>query len=291
MEETNAVETATNSSTETTESNNPETAEQKLETGVQATETNQQAVEQKPESSATTSQTAKPEFADPNMNARFTQKMQELSTREAEYKKGLQKIQAFEALEKNPKFIEWATEHYGEKKPAKPVLPEITDEQFVEATTNPAKFRETIVSLSTTIAKAMLDEQLAPYKKDIEAIKADHATKALEQDIDDFANSKDASGKPLYPDFWSYSPQVQGYLEKFQNMPMTNPEKLELAYKLAKYPNMVQETIAKAHNLVNTKKLATTEKGGISNANVKKVDKNMSLNDFIDKAADEIKWN
>jgi hypothetical protein len=271
---------------ETTVSNNnaapeqPETAQQPAEKPV--------VEAQKSETSGQVAETAKPEFQDPNMQARFTQRMQEFAKKEQEYNAALTKAKAFERILQDKEAVSYLQQKYMPQ-PQKVQLPEITEEQFLEATTNPQKFKETIVNYSKNIVENMLQEKLQPYAEQINRLMSSDATKALEQDIDDFANSKDSKGNALYPDFWNYTSDIQQYLEKFQSVPLSNQEKLDTAYRLAKYPHLQKETIEKAHNMIAVKKAASMEKGGTS-GNASRLNKSLPLSDYIEAAANEIKW-
>jgi hypothetical protein len=281
------LETAT-----TTESNNQGNSAPATGTVVEQVAQEQTTAPQKTETAGTTTETAeKPEFSDPNMQKRFTEKMQEISAQKTDYETKIKsyesKVSAFDRLEKDPAVVKLIKDYYESKRqPAKAA--DLSDTDFLEITTNPKKFQEYLTKQATELAQRMLEERLGPVTQDVNTFKEEMATQKLSQDIDNFANSKDGQGKSLYPDFYKLSDQITPYLEKFQPIKeLSNEQKLEMAYKLVKFPDQKKEVVAQAHKLIDSKKTATGDRGGMG-GNVTRNKKPASLEDAIAEAASQI---
>lgn len=214
----------------------------------------------------------KPEFSDENMQKRFTQKMQELSEKEKKIEGILthanDKAKAFDVLATNPDFRKWYEDY--KLKSSGQVTPNITDEEWVEATQDKAKFQELIDKR----VKVQKDPELTTLKRDVSLMK-------LATDIDNFANSENENHELLHPDFWQLDEKglIEPYLAAFKSMPVSGAQKIEWAWKLARHDTRDSDAITKAHKLVEEKKNASGEKGvSLETKTISK--KPMSLREF-----------
>lgn len=233
----------------------------------------------------TTSETGeeKPEFSDENMQKRFTQKMQELSEKEkkisGEASHLNDKAKAFDILSANQNFREWYKDY--KQNTNKQSVPDITEEEWLSASQDKAKFQE----LLDKRVKLQRDPEVDNLKKDVNLIK-------LTSDIDRFANAENEKNELVHPDFWELDDKnlIEPYLSAFKSIPISGAQKLEWAWKLARHDTRDKDAVIKAHKLVEEKKKASGDKG-VSHE-TKTVSKTpMSLRDFYRKEAKRLGMN
>lgn len=230
----------------------------------------------------------KPEFADPNMQARFTQRMTEIKASES-------KIKAFDFLAKDPKFLDWYQNSY--KQPQQPEQfqsPEVSDEEFYAATTSREAMQQLLTKQISSAISYLTENNIKPQiqeiKQQFEQREQSFKLKEVEQEIQDFASTTDEAGEKMYPDFWELDEKglIEPQLAVLAHVPenvLPAREKLKLAYQLAKYPQMGKQAVAKAHDIVSAKKKAVGERG-TGQGNV--VAKKMSKREFYEKQAAEL---
>jgi hypothetical protein len=225
---------------------------------------------------------AKPEFSDPNMQAKFTQRMQELSEKEKSYQEGLRKSQAYDELLKNQEVVSYLRKVYLGQEEKKD---EISDDDFLAVTSDKNKFNE---FLKNTVQQ-VLEERTRPLETKVKEMSAELQESRIIQDIDDFANAKDNSGNSLHADFdeLNEAGKIQPYLVKFAGSRLPELEKIEMAYKLAKAENITQEVAKKAHDIVQQKKQAIGERGNSAQSNLSQK-KFASMKEFAETKAKEL---
>jgi len=248
------------------------------------------AVDPKQQIDQTSPETAepKPEFSDPNMHARFTQKMTELKQKEDELKSFESKIKAFDFLSQDPKFKEWYNGIYKQAaSPAEFRAPELTDEEFYAATTSREAFQQV---MNKQILAAIEHLTKNAFEPRLQEIQQNLKVKEILQEIQDFSATTNEKGELKYPDFWQLDEKglLEPVLSVLAHIPetvATSAQKLEWAYMLAKYPEMGKQAIAKAHDLTQAKKKAIGEKGtGSNNLSSKK----LTTREFAEKTAQEL---
>ncbi len=261
-------EEVTNNQTESTETVT-ETADTKAET----TET---------KSDGATGETGEPKFKDPNMEAKFTQTMQELSEEKKTYAKGKEKVEAFDNLMKDAEVVKYLQSWHDRKTgKAQEEIESISDEDFDRASTSRESFQDIVDKRSRAIAKSEYGNKINHLETRLNSMR-------LEQDIDDFANAKGKDGGLLHDDFWKLDDagKLEPYFISLRNSGMSGIQVVEAAYKLAKYPNLKAEAMKEAHTVVSKKKEAIGEKGG--NADSSADTKKLSMLDFARRKAKEL---
>lgn len=278
------------------EGNNPDASTETTDSIVDKAASEKPASTTKTEVHGTSTETAvKPEFSDPNMHAKFTQRMQELAAKEKEFNEKLKgyesKVSAFDKIAQDSKASQLLREYY-EAKNAPPKPTELSQEEFLEISTDPKKFQSYLQNTAKELAKQMLNEQLGPISKDVGSFKEQIAQQKLEQEVSNFAMLKDSAGKLAYPDFYDHADEITVVLEKLAPVTnLTSEQKMEMAYKLVKYPKSQQSVVAEAHKIIEKKKIATGDRGGTGNGNFQRTQKRaLTVDDAIDQAASELKW-
>lgn len=257
------------------------------ETGADQTQgaSQQSGQQQSGQKSGTSSETEKPEFSDPNMQARFTQRMTELKQREKEYNDALKKAQSFDAIRNNPELVE-AIRKFIESKnaPKKVEMPQIDETTFLEATTDPAKFAKLLDERAKILAEQMFAEKIKPIEERLGLTVSTIQEQRNSAIVSEFAAN--------HPDFWDLDNDgkgsIEGYLKALEGTQMSLEQKLEMAYKLAKSESVDKVATQKAHQIVTNKKTASGEKGS-SDAGTKKVD-NRNWEKLLEEEAEKIKW-
>jgi len=227
---------------------------------------------------------AKPEFSDPNMQKKFTQKMQELSEQKKMYESAEQKAKAYDELISNEKVVKYLRQEYLGEKAEALKNDEITEDEFVDLTSDKKKFNEYLKKN----VQQILSEHTKPLESQVKAMNAELREAKLMQDISDFGDAKDENGNLLHPDFDTFAAdkKIDPYLMKLRGSNMSELEKLELAYKLVKSENMPQEITKKAHNIVQQKKQAIGEKGNSAQTNLSSK-KALTMKEFAEQKAKE----
>lgn len=249
----------------------------------------------------TSDKTAKPEFSDPNMQARFTQRMQEFSAKEKALNDKIagmeKKVSAFDKISSDKEASRILREYYdGQRGGKKDVAAQtkLSQEDFLAISTDPEKFDRYVADRATALAKQMLQEQLGPLTTEFGSVKEKIAQQELERDISNFSELKDNDGNPLYPDFYDHVEAMTPLLEKFSKLDLTNEQKLEMAYKLVKFPDSkaVKEQVAReAQQIVDKKRKATGDKGGVGSSSFSRASKPAkSVEDIVLGAADSMQW-
>ena len=177
------------------------------------------------------------------MQAAFTKKTQGI----AETKK---KAGYFDQLAAYQPFRQWYEAQRNpapEKEPAKPAEPapvELTEEQHQELLSSPSKMAAFIREEARRQVEAVAMPQTREAVKEVAILKK-------QGEIDDFAAQ--------HPDFWKLDDagRIEPLLRRYPGMG------IEDIYKLAKYPDLEAEAVAKAHKLVEQKKGAVSEKPGL----------------------------
>jgi hypothetical protein len=240
------------------------------QTGTEGTEETQPSgeTEQGGESEgteSTTTETAEPEFKDPNMQSAFTKKMQELSEikqsyegRMKSYDEDKKYADTMRELRGNPEFVKWYRQQVGQEEKPQPI-PEISEDEWTSAITDRRAAQRVIDQRAEMIA----EQKMQSLRQEVDGLKASNEQMRLVQVVDDFASATDKSGKPLYPDF--YDLDEKGYIEQnlkyLQGAKMDPRQKIDFAYKMAKYPHVKEDAIKAAHRTVETKRKAIGEPG------------------------------
>ena len=202
-----------------------------------------------------------------NMQGAYTKKTQEI----ADFKK---KGEVLDQLGSYEPFVKWYNQHRAgldkglpdktlvdktEQEQPKGSMAEMTQEELMEIQGNPKKFQEYVKNLALQASAPMVREaqQKAEYVMNLNK-------------VENFARE--------HPDFWDLDKKglVEPLIEKYPGM------ELEDVYKLAKFPFVEDEAVRKAHNIVQDKKVAVTEKpgqvmAGSSKVKVKSREEAMSL--------------
>ena len=204
-----------------------------------------------------------PEFKDKDMQAKFTQKMQELSEKEKNLSVYERKAKAFDDLRENPDFVNWFKQ-YVNLAQRETEIPEVSDEEFEAASTDKKAFQNLVNRQGEAVAK----KHLTPFISKINELESKVINMENEQDIDDFANQVDKDGNLIHPDFWELDEKglIEPELIKLRKANMTGLEKVDYAYMKAKFPNLKAEAIQNAHKAVQAKRKASGETGTGSTA-------------------------
>jgi len=219
-------------------------------------------------------QPAQPEFSDPNMQARFTERMTELKRQEDEFnanKSGFEtKSQAFDRLAQIPEFRKWYKEYSGNGKTEEPE-PVLSDEAFYEITQDKDKLIQFIGQQAEKKVQKLIQPRL-------ESMEKKYDTDRFAGEIDAFASS------PGHEDFWDLDQagKIKPILKMFGGLKVSALEKLDMAYKLSKYPDIQKEAIVKAHQRAEEKKQLSGDKGVSNEAAIKKSTKGMSMEEFVE---------
>lgn len=234
------------------ETNNPSTVTEQP-TGTQDTVASGTGGQTTPEQPKETTEEA---FFDPNglspelqqaykqMQGAFTKKMQET----ADWKK---KGESLDQLVQYEPFVKWYNQHKAgldevpeteqskERTQPKESEPELTPEEHALLVQDPKRFNEYVKSLAQKVAEPIANEA---------RMKAEYVSNL---------NQVESFGRE-HPDLYELDRMglLQPLMKKYPGM------ELEDYYKLAKYPFLQEEAIKKAHNVVNDKKNAVTEKPG-----------------------------
>ena len=180
------------------------------------------------------------------MQGAYTKKTQEV----ADFRK---KGEVLDQLSAYEPFVKWYNQHRAgldktpertqepSKAPEQPKgsMAEMTQDELMEIQGNPKKFQEYVKSLALQASAPMVQEaqQKAEFVMNLNKVES-------------FARE--------HPDFWDLDKKglVEPLIEKYPGMD------LEDIYKLAKFPFVEDEAVRKAHNIVQDKKVAVTEKPG-----------------------------
>ena len=182
-----------------------------------------------------------------NMQGSYTKKMQEVS----EFKK---KGETLDQLASYEPFVKWYNQHRaGLDKPSEQPMSrtqpeqaeqpkaqaEMSQEDYALLLGDPKKMQEYIKSVALQASAPMIQEaqQKAEFVMNLNKVES-------------FARE--------HADFWDLDKKglIEPLIEKYPGM------ELEDIYKLAKYPFVEDEAVRKAHNIVQDKKSAVTEKPG-----------------------------
>lgn len=212
--------------------------------------------------------TDKPEFEDKDMQARFTQRMQELSEKEKAWeteKADLAKAKAIlDRLNNDPEVVSFVAKRYGaktEEKPqsAKDVIAQADVDNII---TEDGKFdKDKFASLVEKVA----DVKYGNIQGEVKQTRAELRTMALENDIDFYSKQKGNE------DFWEL--QEQGLINPImREIRIKNPQSNDMAviteaHRTAR--NIVQaihkkaeaSATAKANGMLEQKKNASVDKG------------------------------
>jgi hypothetical protein len=212
----------------------------------------------------TAAQKKAPDFQDPNMQARFTQKMQELSALEKKYKETEQKAGYYEALRNDSGAIAALKKYYAELEGVNDQSgkaqqdPVITQDAMLSALESPEKFQ----GLVSQIAESIAERKIRALHSDVKASKAQLQEMALMQSLDDFANARDDKGNLVHADYETLekSGKIAEYMKQVSPA-IPAQQRIALAYRLAKSENYDNDVLAKAHRIVEDKKRAVGDKG------------------------------
>lgn len=186
------------------------------------------------------------------MQSSYTKKTQALS----EHRK---KSDTLDQLIAYKPFMEWYDrENSGQNRETKPAQEQpslgLTDEDFEKATTNKEAFNGYVQKLLENQLSQAVMPVVNRAQQEVEQLK--NASK-----IEAFAND--------HQDFWQLDEQgkILPLIQRYPNL------EIEDIYKLAKYESLEHEAILKAHNVVQQKMGAVSEKPGVSlpSTNVVKV--------------------
>jgi hypothetical protein len=249
-------------STETTEQTQESTETQEVET----------------DGATSTTETEKPEFQDPNMQKKFTQRMQEFSAKEKEFTESKAqldiKARAFENLAANPKFVDWY------RKELQPAIQgnqvDVSDQEFFDATQDKGKF----MSLVDKVAEARGKQTFEPK---FNALKQEFNSMQTANDISLFA---DAEG---HDDFWELDSQgkIEPILSALRNADMTNMEKIDMAWKMARHDTAIASAKQQRTTRATEKLNASGEKGTSMDVSTENV-KAKNMREFFEKKAKEL---
>ncbi|KKM73124.1 hypothetical protein LCGC14_1413700, partial [marine sediment metagenome] len=242
-------------------------------------------LETKDEDGATEETGDKAEFSDPNMQAKFTQRMQEFSEKEKGFTAGKQKQDSFDLLMSDSSMrehiLKWDRQRTGQEEPEPEVMESISDDEFNLASTDKNAFQTMIDGRSRQVAEKTFMPMIKQLQTKMQTMRS-------EQDIDDFVNAKDDEGKPLHPDFWELDKagKIEPHLKKFRNSNMSGSEMIDTAYKMAKYSGLKAEAVSEANSGIAAKKQAIGDKG--SKTEAKRDTSKLSLRDVWRKTSKEL---
>lgn len=179
------------------------------------------------------------------MQADYTRKTQEI----ADVRK---KGETLDQLSKYQPFVDWYNKHRAgldkepeqtpaakKEEPLAQALEELSPEKYAELFNNPKAFREYVQSVALNAS--------APYIQEAQQ-KAEFVMNLNK--VESFAKE--------HPDFWELDKHglIEPLITKYPGM------ELEDVYRLAKFPFVEDEAVRKAHNIVQDKRVAVTEKPG-----------------------------
>lgn len=223
----------------------------------------------------------KQEFSDPNMQARFTERMTELKEKERILDENSKKLEAYDQLTKNPDFLKWYSDRLQaeqQSQKTEATIPEISEDEWNKAVVDKNEFQKVVLNQ----AKQLVQKEVIPL---VQELQMQNQKQALERDIDLYADAVDASGNKLHPDFDEVldSGKLDPYIKALQGSKLSGIDIVDAAYKLAKSENLSKQITEKAHNIVETKKAAIGDKGQSVEA-VPDVTK-LSISDFYRREA------
>ena len=210
-----------------------------------------------PEVSGATKPTAeKPEFSDPNMQAKFTQRMQELSEKQKEFDAHKQKLEAYEWISSQPELVKAIKDHHARSTGELKEDTDVSDEEFTQASLDKSSFQKLVDKRAEAAAERKYGSVIKELRQGFTSIKS-------EQAISDFANSTDTQGNKAYPDFWKLDEEgkIEPILRALDGSKMSIQKKLEMAYREASYPSLRENALRAAHKTVDVKRQAIGEKG------------------------------
>jgi hypothetical protein len=220
-----------------------------------------------------------PEFADKNMQAQFTKRMQEISAKEKELESAAVDGKKYNELIRNPRFVSYF-KALKDDVPAEPEKFSITEDEWAQAQVDKDKYAELVMKA----ADFRLKGERKPLEERLSRTENALAEERLMRDITDFEEAKDdKSGQLTHPDFGKLfdAGKIEPYIKMLDGSKISNIEKLELGYRLAKSENIDAQITAKAHQAVAVKKQATGDKGSSADMPSKSM-KKMSMREYME---------